>query len=149
MTVEQLSRAAERLPGVRRAGRVRHVVALCDPECGSVLESVLRVLMVQAGLTGFASQQVLRDLPGGHLRVDFCFEGAGLVVEADGARWHQEPARDRARDNALAVLGWRVLRFTWAEVVHDGQRVLEDLRQALACATPSFQLRASIQPEAA
>lgn len=140
VTVEELVRAAERLPGVKDAAKVRRVVELCDPQAGSVLESVLRVRMVLSGIVGFTSQVVVRDVPGLHLRVDFAFRAQGLVVEVDGARWHQDPARDQARDNALAALGWRVLRFTWAEVVHDQARVLEEIAAAVACATPSFHL---------
>jgi len=56
-----------------------------------------------------------------------------LVIETDGARWHPDPPRDQARDNALAARGWRVLRFTWAEVVHEPELVLELLREALEC----------------
>jgi very-short-patch-repair endonuclease len=39
--------------------------------------------------------------------------------------------RDRGLDNALACLGFRVLRFTWAEVVHDHERVVGDIARAL------------------
>lgn len=149
VTVEELRRAAGRLAGVRDARQVRRVLDLCDPESGSVLESVLRVRMALAGIEGFATQRVLLDAAGRHLRVDFCFAAAGLVVETDGARWHQDPARDRARDNELARLGWRVLRFTWAEVVYDTERVLRELREAVACGCPSVHLRGSDGQQAA
>jgi very-short-patch-repair endonuclease len=135
VTVDELQEAVARLPGRRDAARARRVVEGCDPECGSVLESVQRVRMVLAGLDGFATQVVVRRLP--VLRVDFCFAAARLVVEVDGARWHQEPRRDQQRDNALAALGWRVLRFTWHEVVHDGASVVAAVRAALdsGCST--------------
>lgn len=74
----------------------------------------------------FSSQLVICDQPGKHVRVDLCFEALGLVVEVDGARWHQDPVGDQVRDNALAVLGWRVLRYTWAEVLHESERVLAE-----------------------
>ena len=140
VTVEELLRAAARLRGVRDARQVRQVIDLCDPGSGSVLESVLRVRMLLAGIEGFDPQRVIRDLPGLHLRVDFCFAASGVVVEVDGARWHQDVARDQARDNALAGLGWRVLRYTWAQVVNEPTHVLAEIRAAVACATPSFQL---------
>lgn len=149
VTFEELIRMAEHLPGRRDAAKIRRVIDLCDPLSGSVLESVLRVHMMLAGISGFASQTVVRDLVGQHLRVDFCFEQAGLVVEVDGRRWHQDPTRDQARDNALAVLGWRVLRFTWAQVVHDSETVLAEIRAAVACATPSFHLAAMEEDHAA
>lgn len=140
VAVDELRDAVARLPGRRHAARARRVVEGCDPECGSVLESVQRVRMVLAGLDGFATQVCLRTSP--VLRVDFCFPEARLVVEVDGARWHPDPARDQQRDNALAALGWRVLRFTWSEVVHDSARVLATVRAALAAGGPAVHLAA-------
>lgn len=137
VNMEQLGRAAERLPGVREAARARRALALADPVAGSVLESVLRVRMTLGQLTGFGSQFLVCDVPGEQVRVDFCFKAAGLVVEVDGSRWHAEPARDRIRDNAVASLGWRVLRFTWADVVHQPERVLAQIRAAVACGAPT------------
>lgn len=143
VSIEQLRAAAERLPGLREARRVRRVLADCDPDSGSVLESVLRVRMVQDGLTGFATQRVLRDARGRRVhRVDFCFERARLVVEADGASWHQEPTRDRGIDNRLAAAGWRVLRFTWAQVLHDPAAVLDLVRAALDAGSGHAHLHA-------
>jgi very-short-patch-repair endonuclease len=149
VTVPELTAAARALRGHREARRARRVVALCDPDSGSVLESVHRVRMVLAGIEGFTSQVVLRDVPGSVLRVDFCFEALGLVVEVDGVKWHQDPARDQARDNALAALGWRVLRYTWAEVVHDSPRVIAEIRAATVCGTPTFQVTSARGSEAA
>lgn len=132
VTVDQLLRATESLRGRRNAARVRRVVALCDPDSGSVLESVLRVRMALDGIGGFTTQQPICDRTGQHvLRVDFCFSDARLVVEVDGQKWHQDPVRDQGLDNALAALGWRVLRYTWAEVVHDPGPVLAQIRSAL------------------
>lgn len=149
VAIEELVPALARLRGVREARRVREVLDHCDPLSGSVLETVLRVRMLLAGITGFTSQRVLRDVPGAQLRVDFCFVDQGLVVEVDGVRWHQDPARDRLRDNALAGLGWRVLRFTWSEVVHEPERVLDEIRAALARATPGVHLLAPMGQQAA
>lgn len=149
VTVEELRQAACSLGGQAGARRARRVAELCDPESGSVLESVLRVRMLLAGCAGFASQLLLRDLPGQHLRVDFCFEAAGLVVEVDGVKWHRDPARDQARDNALAALGWRVLRYTWAEVVHDHERVVAEIQAAAERGTPTLHLQGGSRAAAA
>lgn len=57
----------------------------------------------------------------GHIReVDLAFPQQQLAVEYDGLRVHAKAAaqqRDRATDRRLQVLGWRVLRFTWEDVV--------------------------------
>lgn len=137
VALDALRRAADRRRrGWAGAEQARRVLSLCDPSSASVLESVLRVRLVLAGITGFRTQAVLREAP--VLRVDFCFDDARLVVEVDGARWHVDAARDQARDNALCVLGWRVLRFTWAQVVHRPEQVLADIRAALG-ATSTVQ----------
>ena len=140
VAVDELREAVARLPGRREAARARRVVEGCDPECGSVLESVQRVRMVLAGLDGFATQVVVRAAP--VVRVDFCFRAERLVVEVDGARWHPDPSQDRQRDNVLAALGWRVLRFTWNEVVRDSTRVLATVRAALDAGCSAVHLAA-------
>ncbi len=114
------------------AGRARQALRLCDTDAGSVLESAARVRMLLAGIPGFETQVVVRDANGRHLlRSDFCFAAARLLVEVDGSRFH-EARRDQAVDNALVAAGWRVLRFSWAEVVHDPDRFVALVEAALA-----------------
>jgi very-short-patch-repair endonuclease len=51
--------------------------------------------------------------------VDFYWPDLGLVVEADGLRYHRTPAqqtKDRIRDQAHLVAGLTPLRFTHAQV---------------------------------
>ncbi|MDP3712267.1 MAG: DUF559 domain-containing protein [Mycobacteriales bacterium] len=131
VTLQQVADAVDALPGRPERARARRALAQCDPLSESVLESVLRVRMLDAGLVGFASQSPLRCADGTK-RADFCFAAARLVVEADGARWHPDGSLDRQRDNQLAAAGWRVLRFTWAEVVHRPATVIALIRAALA-----------------
>lgn len=141
VSLRELQAAARRLRGIRHARRVRRALELADPESGSVLESVLRYELVDRGVTGFATQQVVRDRAGRYvLRVDLCFERQRLVVEADGARWHPEPGRDRRLDNRLVAAGWRVLRFTWAEVVHDPAAVVALVQAALVTGSDDVHL---------
>lgn len=132
VTLDELRALLDTVPGVAGAAKARRALGLCDPDSGSVLESVLRVRLVRAGVVGFATQGVIRSREGRRLlRVDFLFEEACLVVETDGARWHPDGRLDRSTDNLLAAAGWRVMRFTWAEVVHEGPRVVALIREAL------------------
>lgn len=132
VTLEELGRAARSVPGRRGAERVRRVLSRCDPLSGSVLESVQRCAFQDAGLTGWTTQQVVRDRDGRHvLRADFCFPAARVVVEVDGRVWHRDAARDQDVDNRLAAAGWRVLRFTWSQVLHRQDEVLALVREAL------------------
>jgi very-short-patch-repair endonuclease len=101
-----------------------------DPKCGSVLESAFRVLVLEAGLARPSSQYWI-----GGARVDFCWVVLRIVVEVDGRRFHDpEDSRnkDRKRDHMLVSTSWRLLRFTWQEIVHDPGYVLGILNATLA-----------------
>lgn len=134
LALAELRTRAVDLSGQADAEHVRQVLSLVDPRSGSVLESVLRVHMLQDGLTGFVSQRVVVHRGVYVLRTDFCFEDARLVVETDGRLYHPDADKDRVTSNALCTAGWRVLRFTWAEVLHQPAWVLAQIRAALASA---------------
>jgi very-short-patch-repair endonuclease len=53
------------------------------------------------------------------IEVDFAWRDARLIVEVDGYAFHRSSSAfeaDRARDVTLTLAGWRVLRFTHAQV---------------------------------
>ena len=134
-TLRQVRRAVAARRGQPFAGRLRRVLRWADARSGSVLESALRVLLCEAGLVPPARQHVVRRADGTVVgRVDFAWPERRLVVETDGRRWH-DPAdardRDRRRDNGCARAGYRVLRFTWAEVLHAPDDVVAAVREAL------------------
>jgi very-short-patch-repair endonuclease len=57
-----------------------------------------------------------------------------LIVEVDGFGHHRARASfeaDRARDVALSIDGYRVLRFTYRQVTGDPARVATTIRQLL------------------
>ncbi len=120
----------------RGARGVRLVGDLLDPLSGSVLESLLRVLLIQAGLPKPLSQIEIRSEFGRLIaRVDLCWPDRRLVVEADGFAFHSDRTayrRDRQRMNELARQGWRVLRFTWEDVMGRPDYVVSLVRQCLA-----------------
>lgn len=122
----------------RGAARLRLVGSLVDPRSASVLESLLRVLLALAGLPAPEPQYVVRDRAGGFVgRVDLCWPAARLVVEADGFAFHSDRASyrsDRRRLNELERLGWRVLRFSWEDVLERPQVVVAVVRDCLALA---------------
>ncbi len=128
--LDALTSAVARLPRGAGVLKIRRVLQLADPAAGSVLESVARVKLVLAGISGFVTQVVLRSGSRRILRVDFCFEGARLVLEVDGRRFHPDGPRDQDLDNQLAAAGWRVLRFGWSDVVH-GDAFVELVKAAL------------------
>ncbi|RJK96853.1 hypothetical protein [Vallicoccus soli] len=130
VTPDDVLRGAAALsgPGARRA---REVARLVDPRCESVLETVLRTLLLELRLP----YELQVDLDGVG-RVDALVDGR-LVVEADGFEHHSRRAEfreDRRRANALVRRGLPLLRLTYEDLVHRRARTLRLLREA---ATPA------------
>jgi hypothetical protein len=71
----------------------------------------------------------------GHLRVDALWRDRGLAVELDGGPAHGGAAamkRDRNRELFLRSAGFRVVRYSWDQIVNHPDNVLTDLRFLLA-----------------
>lgn len=69
---------------------------------------------------------------------DFAWPEARLIVELDGYATHGTRRgfeADRARDRALQVAGWRVIRITWRQLRDEPRRIVADL-YALLCTRP-------------
>jgi very-short-patch-repair endonuclease len=66
--------------------------------------------------------------------VDFLWRDARLIAEVDGWESHRTRSAfedDRARDAALALLGYRIVRFTWRQINADAGRVGKTIRDLL------------------
>lgn len=123
------------LPAGRGRDRVAQVVRMVDPACGSVLESLCRVLFLLAELPSFCSQLVIRHEHAVIGRVDFAWPEQRVVVEVDGYTFHagrDSYRADRRRTNALVLAGWRVLRFSWEDITERPDVVVAQVRAALA-----------------
>jgi very-short-patch-repair endonuclease len=128
LDVFAVRRAAARSCG--RRGRVNLARLLGDDGSNlrtrSRLERRMRRLARHAGLEPPLINQRIH----GHER-DFAWPAQRLVVEVDGHAFHAPrgaPEHDHDRDAELVLAGWRVLRFTDAQVFGDARRV----RAALA-----------------
>lgn len=107
---------------VRGAGAaaVRRVLRHADGRAANPFESVLRALCIEAGLVVEPQAEV--DLGTGIVRPDLVCHVLRLVLEADSWSFHasrKAHRKDCARYNLLVLRGWRVLRFTWEQVMHD------------------------------
>ncbi len=68
------------------------------------------------------------------LEVDCLWRIPRLIVELDGYAFHGSAdayEHDRARDRALSVAGWRVVRVTWRQLHDDPGALAADLRRLL------------------
>lgn len=110
-----------------RAGRVLNFVSGLSE---SYLEVVMRVHMRKAGL--FFKQQVW--IPGFRIRVDFLI-GERLIVEVDGKVVHSTAdafESDRRRDALLTGAGYRVLRFSYSQVMESPEACIATIRSVMA-----------------
>lgn len=78
----------------------------------------------RAGITGWVSNHpVITDPQAPPIAfLDIAFQKLRLAVEIDGAEYHLNRSgfeRDRARDEALGLLGWQVVRFSASRVLTD------------------------------
>ena len=96
----------------------------------SELEVRMLALVARAGLPRPAVNTIVEGL-----EVDFLWRAQRLIAETDGAAAHLTRSafeRDRRRDAALLVAGYRVVRFTWAQVTREPRAVGGTLRELLA-----------------
>jgi len=100
----------------------------------TVLERMFHELLDGASLPLPVEQVGLDFLERHDERVDGAYLEQRVVIEVDSRRWHTRLAdfeRDRLRDQRAAAHGWRVLRFTWHQIVHDPVTVVDIVRRTL------------------
>ncbi len=100
------------------------VLSRATSASGSITESTFAFRIRGAGLRLRAQVQIGAD------RVDFVV-GERLVVEVDGREFHDRE-RDYARDARLSARGYRVMRFSYRQVMFEWAAVETSLLAALA-----------------
>lgn len=74
------------------------------------------------------------NFPVAGYKVDVVFPAAKLAIEVDGWAYHSSAddfENDRKRQNAISLLGYQILRFTWLDLTEYPDRVLAEIRNAL------------------
>jgi len=108
--------------GMRGRGRARAmaVAAMASTRSANAYESTLRAIASTVpGLT-VASQFPVRVQDGLTLHPDLFDERLGIVIEAESFEWHgdrRQLTQDCWRYNAFTNLGYRVVRFSWEQVI--------------------------------
>jgi very-short-patch-repair endonuclease len=130
----ELTASAE---GLRGAGRRRiiRVAENAHPGAASALESILRGLVLDAGLTTF-QPQLRVESPGLNVRLDLGDPDRMIALEADGFEYHggrTALARDCRRYDELVVRGWLVLRFAWEQLMFEPEWVTSVVQRATTC----------------
>jgi hypothetical protein len=122
----------ERLGPRRGAAKLSRLLASGPAPTRSELEDVVLDLILAGGFIHPDVNRPLR-LSGRRVIPDFRWPTARLVVEADGAAWHDNRlARedDAERQALLEAHGERVLRISWHDAINARPRTLARLRAA-------------------
>ena len=128
LDVQAIQRAHERAPRHPGARNVARLIG-SDPRTRSDLERAMRRI---ARAIGAERPKVNYKVLG--IERDFVWPAQRLVVEADGGAFHlPKPARERdyEDDARLVVAGWRVVRFSYDQVLYEPELVAARLRQLL------------------
>ncbi len=119
--------------GRRGVVAARRAAAWADARAGSPMESVLRWLILEAGLPQPDLQHVVRAGDRFAGQVDLAWPDRQVLVEFDG-NVHRERRvfiDDLRRQNGLVLAGWTILRFTSADVLGRPDQVIAAIRVAL------------------
>ncbi|MGH2948000.1 MAG: endonuclease domain-containing protein [Solirubrobacteraceae bacterium] len=141
--VRQLIEVLDRLRPRRGVRNLARVVATGTAPTRSELEDAVLDLMLDGGLA-HPDVNVPLVLGGRRVVPDFRWPRAHLVVEADGAAWHDHKlARedDAERQALLEAHGERVLRVSWDQAIARRAQTLSRIRAAGAPSVDSVGLR--------
>lgn len=130
VALRELWRAHLRNKGRYGSPAARMLLQAADDGAHSAAERLFIKLLKQAGITGWRT-----NYPVAGYLVDVAFLRSKLAVEIDGLAFHTETEHfhgDRVRQNAITLLGWQVLRFTWLDLTEYPDRVIATLSAAIS-----------------
>jgi very-short-patch-repair endonuclease len=132
LNVRQLLEAIERLGPRRGCARLREAIASGPAPTRSALEDVVLDLLLAGG---FEHPDVNRPLviEGRRVIPDFRWAEQRLILEADGAAWHDNAIarkEDTERQALLEAGGERVIRVTWHQAVTRSAETVARIRAA-------------------
>lgn len=112
--------------------RLRRVVGLAEPKAESAMETRLRLLLMHSRLPRPEAQVSIHDDHGRFLgRPDLLYRRQRLAIEYDGGNHRDRLVEDNRRQNGLVGAGFRLLRFTAADVYGTPDSVAMQVRRAL------------------
>ena len=125
----QLWRAHLRNAGRHGSPRARELLRAVQDGTRSDAERLFVRLLRSHRITGWRTNQRIAGY-----EVDVVFRAAKLAIEVDGFAFHSDPEafqHDRKKQNAIALVGYQVLRFTWLDLTEYSERVIAEVRGAI------------------
>ena len=140
VTFQLLTATLERLggPGRNGAGVLRALVEERDPATAPT-QSMLEDMLFRVVRRGRLPEPV-RQYEVAGVRLDGAYPDIRLGLEADSRIWHGgrlDVQRNTDKANILLAHGWRVLRFTYFDLVRRARYVIDSVGTQLALACPA------------
>jgi very-short-patch-repair endonuclease len=131
--LDELQAVAVGRPGGKGSARFRRAIELAESAAESPMETRLRMLLVQAGLPRPEAQVSIHDDRGRFLgRPDLLYREPALAIEYDGGTHRDRMVADDHRQNLLQGAGFRILRYTAADLYKAPDSVVRQVADALA-----------------
>jgi len=122
----------DRYPGQRGTRALREILA--DSLRSAPTRSEFEVLFIEFLEANDLPRPLVNHQLPGIGECDVVWPEQRLIVELDGYETHgtrRQFENDRARDRALQVAGWRVIRITWLQLRDEPRKLAADLRALL------------------
>lgn len=143
LTAASLDSCIRACAGQRGIRRARLACELLDARAESPRESILRVILIEAGLPAPTPQFVIRSSSGDFIaRGDLVYEDAKIVLEYDGEHHltRDQQASDADRRHLLSMDGWLVVTLTALDL-RDPRRAVRKVNEALDARPAAFPPR--------
>jgi hypothetical protein len=124
--------------GLWGCGKMRQLLAdrpLDEVILASKLEEKFAQLLKDGPLPPVVRHHEVALASGIPTELDFAYPHVKVAPETDGYRWHSgrlQWQHDLDRQNALAEIGWLLLKFTWRDVERRPSYVISRLRSTIA-----------------
>lgn len=136
--LSRLSRRGRAGCGVFRRVLDERALKAASPD-RSLLEPRMAGIFRRFGLPTPAYQHVVEGVG----RIDFAYRDLKIAIEVDGFEAHGTPAAmtaDFERQHRLEMLGWRVIRFTWFQVIRRPHYVAQVIREVLGATSRALHV---------
>jgi hypothetical protein len=120
---EELGVALERYPGRRGIHTLHEAFGLLDDGAESPRESLIRVILTRAGVTGFITNLKIRTSGGFDCRGDLVYVEQKVIIEYQGVQHIEAWLQDMTRKSRLTADGWLVLEFNLKDLENPAEFV--------------------------
>lgn len=145
-------RLIKRSRGRRGVARLRVLLDELDPDTKRTRSQMERLFLRMCTRAKLPRPEVnvWLNTGGRRLQPDFLWRDAGLILEADGRRFHDTDSaflEDRRREQRLQLAGWRVSHCTWWEIEHEPRRLAETIRGLLTQVANPQPMGRNVDPD--